>query len=77
MKGPQQAVIVIPSIGARLSGEVDPSLDAEVIDMSWPFFHSLGISLSILKKHHRCRNSAPLSGQIKRLIYSVQPGTLS
>lgn len=46
--------------GAEAIGEVDPALDAEVIDMAWQFFHSLGLSgLSLQLNSIGCRQCRP------------------
>jgi histidyl-tRNA synthetase len=46
--------------GCEAIGEVDPALDAEVIDMAWRFFLSLGIGKLHLKINSiGCRNCRP------------------
>jgi histidyl-tRNA synthetase len=46
--------------GCEAIGEVDPALDAEIIDMAWRFFFSLGIGKLHLKINSiGCRNCRP------------------
>jgi histidyl-tRNA synthetase len=46
--------------GCEAIGEVDPALDAEVIDMAWQFFLSLGIAQLHLKINNiGCKNCRP------------------
>jgi histidyl-tRNA synthetase len=47
--------------GYEAFGEMDPSLDAEVIDMAWQFFLSLGIQqLHLVINSIGCKNCRPL-----------------
>jgi len=47
--------------GYEAIGEVDPSLDAEIIDMAWQFYRSLGIEqLHLLINSIGCKNCRPV-----------------
>ena len=64
--------------GCEAIGEVDPALDAEVIDMAWQFFLSLGIEpASSENQQHRLQElPSGLSGQTQRILRSMPAGTL-
>jgi histidyl-tRNA synthetase len=56
---------------------VDPSLDAEIIDMAWQFYRSLGIGqLHLLINSIGCKSCRPVYlARLKRVLYCL-PGTL-
>jgi len=61
--------------GCEAIGEIDPSLDAEVIDMAWQFFLLLGMSQLLLKINSiGCKNCRPeYTGLIKQYYTQCEP----
>jgi histidyl-tRNA synthetase len=61
--------------GCEAFGEIDPALDAEVIDMAWQFFLSLGIERLHLKINTiGCKNCRPAYlDKLKEYYASCQP----
>ncbi|MBN1188736.1 MAG: histidine--tRNA ligase [Dehalococcoidales bacterium] len=63
--------------GCEAIGEIDPSLDAEVIDMAWQFFLSLGMGqLHLVINSIGCKNCRPLYLERLKDFYSSRTGEI-